>query len=145
MSIKFPKILVVDDSRAFRVFVRESIRASIKDARIFECDNGYDAIVLFKKHTPDLVLLDINMPKLDGKETLKYIIKINPNAKIIVTTAYGDDQTIINQLMHFGASKFVSKPMNRMILMKSVTDILSSTKVAGTHNQILKSIVLDNH
>jgi len=144
MSIKFPKILVADDSRAFRVFVHESIHTSIKDARIFECDNGYDAITLFKKHAPDLVLLDINMPKLDGRDTLKYIIKTNPHAKIIVITAYGDDQTTINQLIHFGACGFVPKPMNRMILMKNVTDILSSTKVAGTHNQISKSIVLDN-
>ena len=72
-------------------------------------------------------------------------MKNDLNAKIIVTTAYDDSQEMINQMIKLGAHAFLPKPMNRMTLMKTITDSLYHGKVSGNHNQICKSVVLEQN
>jgi len=60
-------------------------------------------------------------------------------------SAWKNDQTTINHLMKLGIFSFIPKPMNRTILMKVVTDALYNKRVAGTHNQIAKSFVLNQN
>lgn len=145
MSKKFPIILIIDDSKAFRTFFVEVIKKNIKWVRIFEASNGIEGLKLYKHHKPDLILLDVKMPELDGTKVLEVVMKDNSKMKIIVTTAYDDDQETINKLIKLGACSFIPKPMNRMTLMKTVTDALYNGKISGTHNQISKSIVLEQN
>ena len=145
MSKKYPVVLVVDDSKAFRVFAKDAIKRTVKWVRIFEAKDGVEGLKLYQKCKPDLILLDLRMPKLEGDKILEAIMKDNLDAKVIMTTAYDDDQETINQLMKLGAFSFVSKPMNRLTLMKYISDALYSGKIAGTHNQIAKSVVLNQN
>ena len=143
MSKKYPIVLVVDDSQAFRMFVKDIIKKTIKWVRVFEAKDGIEGLKLYQHHKPDLILLDLKMPQLEGDKVLEAIMKHDSNAKIIMITAYGDDQETINRLIKLGAHSFVPKPMNRIILMKSVTDALYHGKIAGTNNQMARSVVLN--
>ena len=142
---KYPIVLLIDDSKAFRMFSREVIKKSTRWVRVFEAKDGIEGLKLYKHHKPDLVLLDLKMPKLDGSKVLELIMKDNFNARVIVTTAYDDDQGTINQLIKLGAHNFVPKPMNRVTLSKTISDALYNGKIAGTHNQISKSFVLNQN
>jgi len=145
MRRKYPIVLIIDDSKAFRIFSREAIKSSAKWVRVFEAKDGVEGLKLYKHHKPDLILLDLKMPKLDGSKVLEVILDDDFNARVIMTTAYDDDQETINQLLKLGAYSFVSKPMNRMTLMKTISGALYNGKIAGTHNQISKSFVLNQN
>ncbi|MEM0446647.1 MAG: response regulator, partial [Candidatus Nitrosocaldus sp.] len=80
------KILVVDDA-AFMRLVLKDILKNLGYSNILEASDGMVAIEQYKKFKPDLVTMDVNMPKMDGVQALKQIIKMNPMAKVIMVTA----------------------------------------------------------
>jgi len=133
MVRKFSVVLIVDDSQAFRVFCKESIKSSIKWIHILEAKDGIEALKQYQLHKPDLILLDIKMPRLDGTKVLELIKKNDSVTKILVTSAFAGDQDSINKFLKLGATAFVPKPMNRINLMKSITEILAIGKMPGTN------------
>jgi len=143
MSRKYPIVLVIDDSKAFRRFSSEVIKKCTRWVRVVEAKDGIGGLKAYRQYKPDLVLLDMNMPRLNGQEVLKAIMKENFNARVVATTAYDDDQDTINHLIKLGAINFIPKPMNRVTLSKTISDALYNGKIAGTHNQIAKSFVLN--
>lgn len=145
MSKKYPIVLVIDDSKAFRIFSKDIIKKTVKGVRIIEAQDGIEGLKMYQHHKPDLVLLDIQMPRLNGSDVLDYIIKDNRDTKIIIISAYTNDQISINQLIKHGAYNFVPKPMNRIIMMKVISDALYAGKIAGTNNQMSKSVVLNQN
>ena len=102
------KILIVDDSRTSRKILRNIIEEMGMEV-IDEAVDGSDGVVKFKKHSPDLVTLDITMPVMDGVSALKEIIKINPEAKVIMVTAAGQKCNVV-EAIKIGAFEFVTKP-----------------------------------
>ena len=149
---KFPIILLVDDSKAFRLFCRGIITKSVKWVRIKEAEDGLEGLKLYLQFKPDVILLDLNMPKLHGKEVLSAIMRNDPTAKVIVTSAYDDNQkqAIVNELIKLGATSFVPKPMNRTILMKAIKDVLhqnsiSITRKKSKNSRMEKTVVLNTH
>ncbi len=145
MHRKYPIVLVIDDSKAFRTFSKDVIKRSTKWVRILVAKDGIEGLKLYRHYKPDLILLDLKMPRLDGSKVLEAIMKDDFNARVIMTTAYNDDQDTINQLIKRGAFSFVPKPMNRVTLTKIISDELYNGKIAGTHNQISKSFVLNQN
>lgn len=77
---------------------------------IVEADNGEQAIDMYKIYSPEIVIMDITMPLLNGIDALKEIIKIDPQAKVVMCTALGGQQSIINETLKIGAKDFVVKP-----------------------------------
>jgi len=154
---KFPIILLVDDSKAFRLFCTDILKRSVKWVRIKESADGVEGLKLYLQFKPDVVLLDLNMPKLHGKKVLEAIMKNDRNAKVIVTSAYNDNQSqgIINELIKLGATSFVPKPMNRTILMKAIKDVLHQNTLSShrkisknpsvTNSRMEKSVVLNTN
>ena len=149
---KFPIILLVDHSKAFRLFCSGIIKKSVKWARIKEAEDGLEGLQLYLQFKPDVILLDLNMPKLHGKQVLSAIMKSDPTAKVIVTSAYDDNQgqAIVNELIKLGATSFVPKPMNRTILMKAIKDVLhqnnlSVTRKKSTKNNMERTVVLNTN
>lgn len=130
---KFPVILLADDSQAFRIFCRDAIKSSIKFIQVIEASDGIEALKQYQLHGPDVILLDLKMPRLEGDKVLEVIKKNDQNTKIIVTSAYGRDQEFINKLLKMGAISFVPKPLNRISLMKEITDGLAKGKIPGTN------------
>ena len=138
-------MLVVDDSKAFRVFCKDVIKRSTRWVRVYVAKDGVEGLQAYLQYKPDLVLLDMNMPRLDGISVLKAIIKDDINAKVIVTSAYTDDQDTINHLIKLGAYSFIPKPMNRVTMSKTISEALYNGKIAGTNNMISKSFVLNQN
>ena len=113
-------ILIAEDNQSnFRLF--ESILQ--KEYHIIHAWNGEEAIELFKQHAPHLILMDINMPKLNGYETTQHIRTLSPSIPIIAITAYAyaeDEQRILNS----GFDAYTSKPINAQHLKKEIVNLL---------------------
>jgi len=149
---KFPIILLIDDSKAFRLFCSGIIKKSVKWVRIKEAEDGLEGLKLYLQFKLDIILLDLNMPKIHGKQVLFAIMKNDFNAKVIVTSAYDANQVqdVVNELIKLGATSFVPKPMNRTILMKAIKDVLHQNSISLTRKKskifnMEKTVVLNTN
>ncbi|MCE9652510.1 MAG: response regulator transcription factor [Nitrosarchaeum sp.] len=136
MGRTYPIVLVIDDSLAFREFAKYSIKEDIKWINIFQAANGVEGLKLYKQYKPDVILLDLHLPDYNGLIVLEAIIKDDPTTKVIMTTAYDDDQELLNTMMRLGAFSFVPKPMNRINLLKVVADALRERRNANFYGTI---------
>lgn len=106
------KLLVVDDSRISRVMIINSIKKTIgMDLEILQAEDGLIAFELYKECKPDLVLLDLTMPVMDGYEALEKIITFDKHAKVYIITS--DIQKMAQErVLSMGATGMVAKPIN---------------------------------
>ena len=81
------KVLIVDDQNGIRILLVEVF--SSEGYETFQAANGKAALEIVKLHAPDLVLLDMKIPGMDGLDFLKHIKQMNPDIKVIMMTAYG--------------------------------------------------------
>lgn len=103
------RILVVDDSRFMRKYIIKMLReAGYVD--FVEAENGQKAIEMYKLCNPSLVVMDLNMPELDGLSALKQIKNINSIARVIMCTSMGGQKLITDELIEHGAHQIVEKP-----------------------------------
>jgi two-component system chemotaxis response regulator CheY len=117
------KIMIADDSDAIRLVLNDIL--SIGEHEIVsEAIDGEEAVDYYKEHNPDILLLDLAMPKKDGLTVVKEIMQIDHNAKIILITA-SDDQKIINQCLDSGALSYISKPFDFKGVLKAISDLLA--------------------
>jgi two-component system response regulator (stage 0 sporulation protein F) len=98
------KVLIVDDQNGIRILLMEVF--SNEGYQTYQASNGKLALEIVKAHTPDLVLLDMKIPGMDGLDILKHIKSMNPEIKVIMMTAYGEldmikEATELGALMHF--------------------------------------------
>ena len=117
------RIMIADDSDAIRLVLKD-ILAIGEYTDISEACDGEESVNLYKEIKPDLVLLDLAMPKKDGLTVVQEIIQFDPNAKIILITA-SDDQKTIQQCLASGASSYVSKPFDFNTILKGISDLLA--------------------
>lgn len=103
------KILIADDA----AFMRMRSSALLKELghEVVEAEDGAQAVERFKQTSPDAVLLDITMPVMDGLDALREIMAIDPNAKVAMVTAMGQQQVIM-EAIKAGAKDFVVKPFD---------------------------------
>ena len=102
------KMLIVDDSLIVRRKIeREINHTELKE--IYTATDGEMAVEVFKRHMPDLVTMDLTMPKMEGTECVKKLISINPDTVILVISALADKATAIKAVKH-GAYGFLCKP-----------------------------------
>ncbi|MFY9926274.1 MAG: response regulator transcription factor [Opitutaceae bacterium] len=100
-------ILLVDDEAHIRKFISLLLR-HLGTTRIFEAPNGREAIDVFKKERPDLVMLDVNMPVMDGIETLRALKEIDPDCVVVMLTSLANRQTI-DEAAALGANNYIRK------------------------------------
>ncbi len=112
--------MIADDSDAIRLVLKDILSIGMHTV-VAEAVNGDEAVELFFKISPDLLLLDLAMPKKDGLSVLKEIMEKNPKAKIVLITA-SDDQKIITQCLQIGASSYISKPFDFNEVLKQIND-----------------------
>ena len=98
------KLLIVDDQNGIRVLLVEVFKT--EGYETYQASNGKMAIDIVKRESPDLVLLDMKIPGMDGLEILKHIKQYNPTLNVIMMTAYGEldmikEATDLGALMHF--------------------------------------------
>lgn len=121
------KILVVDDEHSVRWAFEKALQKA--GYQVMLAENGVKGLKLFDSFKPDLTLLDIRMPEMDGLQVLERIRQIEPEAQVIVMTAYTDMETTINA-MKLGAYDFLSKPFNIDECLLLISRGLSTKKSA---------------
>lgn len=104
------KILIVDDSRVSRRMLRGILTKAGHEV-IGEADNGQEGYEKFIELDPDIVTMDITMPVLDGLGALEKIMELNSEANIIMVTAAGQKEKMVEAIKH-GAIEFIQKPFN---------------------------------
>jgi two-component SAPR family response regulator len=107
------KLLLVDDDERIRNSFQRSL--SLIGYDVVTAANGEEALSLYQSENPEVVLLDIRMPGMNGFEVLERILGINPQAEVVFITGYGDMNLVIDA-MRAGASDFVAKPLQMDIL-----------------------------
>ena len=100
-------ILVVDDAAFMRM--RTSKILTEAGYSVVQAENGLDAIEKYKEHRPKAVLMDITMPEMDGLTALKHIRELDPEARIAMMTALGQQQVVL-EAVKSGAKDFLVKP-----------------------------------
>ena len=113
------KILIVDDSRTSRKILKNIFENNGYEV-IGEAVDGKDGVEKFIKLDPDIVTLDITMPVLDGVSALKEIMNINKNSKVIMVTAAGQQNNVL-EAIKYGASEFVTKPFEEDVILDVVS------------------------
>ena len=106
--MKALRILVADDQASFRQRMQEMTQSIPWASVVAEAKNGLEAIELVKRHRPDVVLMDIVMPGIDGIEATRRIKEIAPQTKVIAITAY-DNREFPKQSVEAGADIFIKK------------------------------------
>jgi two-component system chemotaxis response regulator CheY len=116
--------MIVDDSDAIRMVLKDILEIGNHEL-VAEASNGIEAVQEYAKTSPDVMLLDMAMPKKDGLSALKEIISMRPDAKIIMITAT-DNQNTIKDCISAGAIAYILKPFNFEDVLSTIRDVLSS-------------------
>ena len=104
------RVLIVDDSAFMRLRLREILESSGATV-VGEAANGLDGIKQFLKLSPDLVLLDITMPDIDGLTVLRKMLQLDSQAKIIMVSALSQ-KSVIMEALQSGARDYIIKPLD---------------------------------
>lgn len=104
------RIMIVDDSRTSRRILREILERN-GHTIVGEATNGEEGYLKYKELKPEVVTMDITMPVMDGVESLSLIKKENPEAKVLMITAAGQREKMLDSVKR-GAEEFVVKPFN---------------------------------
>ena len=101
------KILLVDDEVHIRKYVGLILK-QLGSPQIIEAANGQQALALYQNERPDLVLLDVNMPQMDGIETLRSLKALDPESVVVMLTSLANRQTV-EQAFELGADDYIRK------------------------------------
>jgi DNA-binding NarL/FixJ family response regulator len=115
-------VLLVDDHTVVRQGLRALLESEGDMKVVGEAENGRQAVVLAKKTLPDVVVMDVAMPVLNGIEATRQISKNIPSTKVLGLTSYGDDEYVA-QLMQAGASGFLIKQTAAENLLKAIREV----------------------
>lgn len=120
------KILIVDDQYGIRLLLSEVF--SKEGYLTFQAANGIDAIKIVKSQPPDIVLLDMKIPGMDGLEILKNIKKIDQDIRVIMMTAYGE-LDMLEEATKCGVITHFTKPFDIEQLRDAVAEVLDREKI----------------
>jgi two-component system chemotaxis response regulator CheY len=112
-------VMIADDSESVRNTIRDMLEAG-KHKVIAEAVDGIDALEKFDSVKPDVLLLDVAMPRKDGMETLIELMKNTPKPKVIMITAH-DDMDLIENCIKVGALAYITKPFNTDDILQAVS------------------------
>ncbi|QSZ66288.1 response regulator [Methanofollis aquaemaris] len=118
------KILIVDDTLFMRTLLK-NILFSGGHTIVGEAENGEDAIAKYQELKPDLVTMDVVMPKKNGIEALQGIREIDPNAKVVMCTAVGQEQ-MVKLAVKSGAKGYIVKPFQAPKVLEEVKNVLGA-------------------
>lgn len=114
---ELPKILLVDDAAFMRMRCAKLLTEN--GYEVSEAENGQEAISKYQSYQPDLVLMDITMPVMDGITATREIKSLDPNAKVVMVSALGQ-QTMVIEAIKAGAKDFVVKPFEPDKILSTV-------------------------
>ena len=112
------RVLVVDDAAFMRMMVKDILTKNGYEV-VGEAENGMKALEKYQELKPDLITMDITMPEMDGISAVKEIKKVDPNAKIVMCSAMGQ-QAMVSEAIQAGARDFIVKPFQPDRVLEAV-------------------------
>jgi DNA-binding NarL/FixJ family response regulator len=139
-------IAIADDYKIYREGLKKCIASDNSLEVILEADNGDDLIAGFEKSLPDVVIMDLKMPIMDGMEATQIIRKKFPSVKVLVVTMYEDDKFIIH-LMEIGANGYLLKNTEPDEIRKSIYAVYENGYYFNdlVNKALLKKLVIKNN
>lgn len=116
------KILLVDDAAFMRMMVKNTLNENGYSDTV-EASDGAEAVAKYAEIHPDLVIMDITMPNMDGLQALREIRKSDPNASVVMCSAMGQEAMVIEAIKS-GAKDFIVKPFKPDRIIKTVSSIV---------------------
>ena len=137
----FPTLLIVDDEPS----ILQSLGGLLSDEgfTVTTAANGYEALKIIEAESPDLVLLDIWMPGIDGIETLKEIKKENPNIQVIIITGHGTIETAV-RATKLGAYDLIEKPLSIDKVIVAINNALNFRRLEEENKYLRKKTIEKN-
>jgi two-component system nitrogen regulation response regulator NtrX len=137
----FPSILIVDDEPS----ILHSLSGLLSDEgfEVATAANGYEALKYIDAESPDLVLLDIWMPGIDGIETLKEIKRENPHIQVIIITGHGTIETAV-KATKLGAFDLIEKPLSIDKILVAISNALNFRRLEEENKYLRKKIIEKN-
>jgi two-component system nitrogen regulation response regulator NtrX len=137
----FPSILIVDDEPS----ILQSLSGLLVDEgfEVTTASNGYEGLKIIDRESPDLVLLDIWMPGIDGIETLKQIKKANPYLQVIIITGHGNIETAV-KATKLGAYDLIEKPLSIDKIIVAINNALNFRRLEE-ENRYLRKKTIEKH
>lgn len=137
----FPSVLIVDDEAS----ILQSLSGLLSDEgfEVITAPNGYEALKIIDTESPDLVLLDIWMPGIDGIETLKEIKKDNPFIQVVIITGHGTIETAV-KATKLGAFDFIEKPLSIDKVIVAINNALNFRRLEE-ENRYLRKKTIEKH
>lgn len=115
-------VLLVDDQKLMRDGIKLLLELESDIECVAEATNGHEALANFKRHEPDVVLMDIEMPNMNGIEATKKIKALNPDARILILTTFEQENYVRNALIA-GAQGFILKAVSGQELADSIRKV----------------------
>lgn len=141
------KILLIDDHTLFRSGLKSLIQreAESRYEVVAEAADGLEGVKMMAKYSPDIILLDLSMPVMNGKETLQQIMNINPEQVVLMLTV-SEDATDLTEFMQLGAKGFLLKNIEADFLLESIDKALNGETVFSPEmtQKLLNQIISTN-
>ncbi len=118
-------ILLAEDHKIVREGLRDLLKLETDFKVIGEAEDGRQAVAFASKHNPDVIVMDMAMPVLNGLEATRQIMKAAPNSRILVLSSHGDD-AYIDQARAYGGSGYLVKQTDIHLLPKAIRDVFSN-------------------
>jgi len=123
-------LLIADDHPIFRMGLKDILHNAFPKAKIYECHNGVEAFDGILKYEPEVSILDINMPEINGLDVCKQVLKQKPQAKIIILTMYSEKEMIKNAMLS-GALGYILKDNAVDEITECIQTVFAGQKYMG--------------
>lgn len=130
-----PSILVIEDDDKVRKFIVSTLK--FEDYRILEASTGNQGIILMNTHNPDVILLDLGLPDIDGKEVVKTIRKVSQVPIIILSARFEDSDKV--EVLDYGADDYLTKPFSVEELLARLRVVFRRRKQSINNERFLKN------
>ncbi|MFM0279127.1 response regulator transcription factor [Paraburkholderia sediminicola] len=121
-------ILIVDDHPALRLVIKTHLSQLLGITEIIETDNGQTAVELARQHTPDLAILDLDIPRINGLDVIPRLKLAHPSIRVLVLSGH-DPSTFAPRAMRTGAQGFVGKSQDMKEILRGVEAVLAGYTV----------------
>lgn len=118
-----PTVLLCDDSRALRMLTTRQLAECGFDV-VGEAGNGEEAVSQYRALKPQVVLLDLVMPLLDGRQALRQILELDPDARVVILSSLGA-QNDIEECLRAGARSYLQKPIDSDAMMRVLRETVA--------------------
>ena len=136
------RLLIADDHSVVRDGIRTVLKSSPEFRIVAEAEDGEEAVELARQHRPDVVIMDISMPKLNGVEATAILKKQNPDIKVVILTVH-EEEEYVYQILRAGANGYILKSAGKKEIFEAIRSAMSGERFfsPGISRIIIESFI----